>query len=86
MVKNRWERLVRALHPLESGWAELSTFDVEDAVEELIMCRRSGAQRVVMENPQRSGATLGRTRNSLAREYASQIISEELHCVGLDYS
>jgi hypothetical protein len=56
---------------LENGWAKPFTFDVEDVVEELTMCRRSGAQRVVMENPQGSDAILGRTRNLLAKELAS---------------
>jgi hypothetical protein len=56
---------------LENGWAKAFTFDVEDVVEELTMCRRSDAQLVVMENPQRSDAILGRTRNLRAKEHAS---------------
>ena len=56
---------------MESAWAEPFTFDVEDAAEEPTMCRKSDAQRAATENPQKSGAFRGKTRNLLAKEHAS---------------
>jgi len=56
---------------LESAWAEPYIFDVEDAAEEPTTCRKSDAQRVATENPQKLGAIRGKTRNLLAKEYAN---------------
>ena len=56
---------------MENAWAEPFTFDVEDAAEEPTTYRKSVAQRVAMESPQKSGSIRGKTRNPMAKEYAS---------------
>ena len=56
---------------MESAWVEPFTFDVEDAAEEPTTSKKSDAQLVAMENPQKSGSIRGKTRNPMAKEYAS---------------
>jgi len=47
---------------LESVWGKPSTSDAEDAVEGHTMLRKSSAQPVVMEVPQKSEVTRGRLK------------------------
>jgi len=56
---------------LESAWAKPFTFDVEDAAEEPTTCRKNAARHVATENPQKSDAIRGKTRNAQAKEHAS---------------
>lgn len=56
---------------MESAWAGPFIFDVEDAAEEPTVCRKSDAQRVATGSPQKLGTIRGKTRNLLAKEYAS---------------
>jgi hypothetical protein len=55
---------------LESAWAKLFTFAVEDAAEEPTTCRKKDAPPAATENPQKSDATHGKTKKSQAKEYA----------------
>ncbi len=63
---------------MESVWAKPFTFDVEDAAEEPTTCRRNAVQHVVTENPQKSGAILGKTRKLLAKEHVSRALVYDL--------
>jgi hypothetical protein len=56
---------------LENAWAKPFTSDVEDAAEEPTTYRKNDAQLAATENPQKSGAIRGKTRNSPAKEHVS---------------